>query len=114
MNDRVRQEVGIHARLNHPSIVKLISYFEDNTYVYLVLELCHNGELARYLRNTKHAFSEPETRVIFEQVVSGVKYLHSHAIMHRDLGLATKIQSPSERHVTMCGTPNFISPEVAT
>ena len=132
MDERVRQEVGIHARLNHPSIVKLISYFEDNTYVYLVLELCHNGELARYLRNTKHAFSEPETRVIFEQVVSGVKYLHSHAIMHRDLtlanlmitsdmkvkigdfGLATKIQSPSERHVTMCGTPNFISPEVAT
>ena len=132
MDERVRQEVGIHARLNHPSIVKLISYFEDNTYVYLVLELCHNGELARYLRNTKLAFSEQEARVIFEQVVSGVKYLHSHAIMHRDLtlanlmittdmkvkigdfGLATKIQSPSERHVTMCGTPNFISPEVAT
>ena len=132
MDERVRQEVGIHARLNHPSIVKLISYFEDNTYVYLVLELCHNGELARYLRNTKLAFSEQEARVIFEQVVSGVKYLHCHAIMHRDLtlanlmittdmkvkigdfGLATKIQSPSERHVTMCGTPNFISPEVAT
>ena len=132
MDERVRQEVGIHARLNHPSIVKLISYFEDNTYVYLVLELCHNGELARYIRNTKLAFSEQEARVIFEQVVSGVKYLHSHAIMHRDLtlanlmitsdmkvkigdfGLATKIQSPSERHVTMCGTPNFISPEVAT
>ena len=132
MNERVRQEVGIHARLKHPAIVELITFFEDASYVYLVLELCHNGELARYLKNTKHAFTEGEARVIFEQVVSGVKYLHSHAIMHRDLtlanlmitsdkkvkigdfGLATRIQSASERHVTMCGTPNFISPEVAT
>ena len=132
MNDRVRQEVGIHARLKHPAIVELNTFFEDASYVYLVLELCHNGELARYLKNTKHSFSEAETRVIFEQVVSGVMYLHSHAIMHRDLtlanlmltrdmkvkigdfGLATKISSPAERHVTMCGTPNFISPEVAT
>ena len=132
MNDRVRQEVGIHARLKHPAIVELNTFFEDASYVYLVLELCHNGELARYLKNTKHSFSEAETRVIFEQVVSGVMYLHSHAIMHRDLtlanlmltrdmkvkigdfGLATKMSSPAERHVTMCGTPNFISPEVAT
>ena len=132
MNDRVRQEVGIHARLKHPAIVELITFFEDASYVYLVLELCHNGELARYLKNTKHSFSEAETRVIFEQVVSGLMYLHSHAIMHRDLtlanlmltrdmkvkigdfGLATKMSSPAERHVTMCGTPNFISPEVAT
>ena len=132
MNERVRQEVGIHARLKHPGIVELKTFFEDASYVYLVLELCHNGELARYLKNTKHSFTEPETRIIFDQVVSGVQYLHSHAIMHRDLtlanlmitrdmkvkigdfGLATRIQSPSERHVTMCGTPNFISPEVAT
>ena len=132
MNERVRQEVGIHARLKHPAIVELFTFFEDASYVYLVLELCHNGELARYLKNTKLSFSEPETRVVMEQVVSGLMYLHSHAIMHRDLtlanlmltrdmkvkigdfGLATKISSPAERHVTMCGTPNFISPEVAT
>ena len=132
MNERVRQEVGIHARLKHPAIVELITFFEDASHVYLVLELCHNGELARYLKNTKLSFSEAETRIIMEQVVSGLVYLHSHAIMHRDLtlanlmltrdmkvkigdfGLATKISSPAERHVTMCGTPNFISPEVAT
>ena len=31
-----------------------------------------------------------------------------------DFGLATQLHSPQERHLTMCGTPNFISPEVAT
>lgn len=31
-----------------------------------------------------------------------------------DFGMATKINEPNERHLTMCGTPNFISPEVAS
>ena len=31
-----------------------------------------------------------------------------------DFGLATKLEDRSERHYTMCGTPNFISPEIAS
>eukprot|EP00092_Neocalanus_flemingeri_P027274 GFUD01029578.1.p1 GENE.GFUD01029578.1~~GFUD01029578.1.p1 ORF type:complete len:936 (-),score=285.22 GFUD01029578.1:126-2933(-) len=132
MSGRVRQEVAIHSRLKHPAILELFTFFEDQNYVYLVLELCHNGELARFLKQNNTVFTEAEARAVFEQVVSGLVYLHSHGIMHRDLtlanlmltrdmkikigdfGLATKLVSPGERHVTMCGTPNFISPEVAT
>ena len=43
------------------------------------------------IKNTKHSFSKPEAGNIFDQVVSGVKYLHSHKIMHRDLALANLI-----------------------
>lgn len=132
MNDRVRQEVAIHHRLKHPSILELITFFEDENYVYLVLELCHNGELAKFQKLNNMVFTESEARAFFYQVVSGLKYLHSHNIMHRDLtlanlmltsdmklkigdfGLATKLATPSEKHVTMCGTPNFMAPEVAT
>lgn len=31
-----------------------------------------------------------------------------------DFGLATQLTKPDEKHLTMCGTPNFISPEVAS
>jgi polo-like kinase 4 len=50
MVKRVEQEVSIHYRLKHPSILELYTFFEDVNYVYLVLELCHNGELRQYIK----------------------------------------------------------------
>lgn len=57
---RVRNEVEIQSRLKHPTILELYNYFEDTNYVYLVLEMCHNGELNRYLRTTKKRLTEEE------------------------------------------------------
>ncbi len=41
-------------------LFKLYNYFEDSNYVYLVLEMCHNGEMSRYLKERKMPFSEDE------------------------------------------------------
>lgn len=60
MVGRVRQEVAIHSRLKHPSVLELYTFFEDVNYVYLVLELCHNGELQRYLKNNSVILDEEE------------------------------------------------------
>ncbi|CAJ0916772.1 unnamed protein product [Ranitomeya imitator] len=132
MVQRVRNEVEIHCQLKHPSILELYNYFEDSNYVYLILEMCHNGEMNRYLKNRKKPFAEKEARHFMEQIVKGMLYLHSHGILHRDLtlsnlllssdmnikiadfGLAAQLKLPNEKHFTMCGTPNYIAPEIAT
>lgn len=129
---RVRQEVAIHSRLKHPAILELFTFFEDADFVYLVLELAHNGELQRFLRQARQVMSESEAANIIRQVLAGLIYLHSHRILHRDMslsnllltkdmhvkiadfGLATQLTRPDEKHMTMCGTPNYISPEVAS
>ncbi|XP_067948111.1 serine/threonine-protein kinase PLK4-like [Watersipora subatra] len=129
--DRVKKEVEIHSRLKHPAVLELYSFFEDSNYVYLVLEMCHNGELYRHMKDSGQPFSEKQVRVFMTQIVAGMKYLHQHSILHRDLsltnlllsrtmtvkiadfGLAAHLKTPSEQHYTMCGTPNYISPEVA-
>ncbi|XP_060234240.1 serine/threonine-protein kinase PLK4 isoform X2 [Meriones unguiculatus] len=132
MVQRVQNEVKIHCQLKHPSVLELYNYFEDNNYVYLVLEMCHNGEMNRYLKNRMKPFSENEARHFMNQIITGMLYLHSHGILHRDLtlsnilltrnmnikiadfGLATQLKMPHEKHYTLCGTPNYISPEIAT
>ncbi|XP_016058812.1 PREDICTED: serine/threonine-protein kinase PLK4 [Miniopterus natalensis] len=132
MVQRVQNEVKIHCQLKHPSILELYNYFEDSNYVYLVLEMCHNGEMNRYLKNRRKPFSEKEARHFMHQIITGMLYLHSHGILHRDLtlsnllltrnmnikiadfGLATQLKMPHEKHYTLCGTPNYISPEIAT
>lgn len=131
MENRVKQEIAIHARLKHPSILQLYTFFEDINYVYLVLELAHHGELQQYLKKTNTRLTEIETANIINQVIKGLLYLHTHDIIHRDMslsnllltnefhvkiadfGLAT-LSGPNERHTTLCGTPNYISPEVAS
>uniref|UniRef100_A0A8C3X916 Serine/threonine-protein kinase PLK4 n=1 Tax=Catagonus wagneri TaxID=51154 RepID=A0A8C3X916_9CETA len=122
---------SIHTGLE-VAIKMLYNYFEDNNYVYLVLEMCHNGEMNRYLKNRRKPFSENEARHFMHQIITGMLYLHSHGILHRDLtlsnllltrnmnikiadfGLATQLKMPHEKHYTLCGTPNYISPEIAT
>nr|CAH0111943.1 unnamed protein product [Daphnia galeata] len=81
-----------------------------------------------YMR--RKAVTEPEARYFMHQLLLGVKYLHENKMIHRDLklenlllndymelkigdfGLATKLDFTGERKRTLCGTPNYISPEV--
>ncbi|GAB0097204.1 Serine/threonine-protein kinase PLK4 [Sergentomyia squamirostris] len=132
MEARVRQEVIIHSQVKHSSILELYAFFEDDKCVYLVLELARHGELQRFLRSLGRTMSETEAAGVMKQVVAGLLYLHSHKIIHRDLslsnlllmddrhvkiadfGLAIQLVVPDERHVTLCGTPNYMSPEVAS
>jgi cell cycle serine/threonine-protein kinase CDC5/MSD2 len=122
-------EIKIHKSLNHPNIVNFQDCFEDDANVYMTLELCHNGSLMDMLRRRRR-FTEPEARFFMVQLLGACHYMHTHQVIHRDLklgnifldsnmnvkvgdfGLAALIESPGERKKTICGTPNYIAPEV--
>ena len=86
---RVANEVEIHWQLRHPAILELYNYFEDSEYVYMVMELCDNGNLFHYMKNRPNRhLDEDEARGLLQQMVQGLQYLHSNGIIHRDIKLS--------------------------
>ena len=62
--ERFRREIDIMKTLDHPNIIKLFETYEDQRYIYLVMELCDGGELFDRIIEKGH-FTEGEARVIF-------------------------------------------------
>ena len=126
---KLMNDVKIHKSLQHTNIVKFEHFFEDNDYVYIILEICTNQTLSDLLRRRKR-LTEIEIQCYLLQVISALKYLHSHRVIHRDIklgniflsekmeikmgdfGLAAKLEFEGERKRTICGTPNYIAPEI--
>ena len=122
-------EIKIHKSLHHPQIVAFEHYFEDTENVYILLEMCQNQTLNELLKRRKR-LTEIEVQCYIVQLIKALKYLHSHRVIHRDLklgnlfltekmelkvgdfGLATKLDFEGERKRTVCGTPNYIAPEI--
>lgn len=126
---QLQTEIKIHRGLNHKHVVKFEEVFEDKENVYIIMELCPQQTMLELVKRKKR-LTEAETRRFMIQMLDGVKYMHSHKVIHRDLklgnlflgrgdevkmgdfGLACKLAYDGERKRTLCGTPNYIAPEV--
>lgn len=82
--DQFKAEISILQQLDHPHILKLYEYFEDEKNFYLITELCTGGELFDKIIE-KEFFTEVEAAHCFKQIMQGVNYCHSQGIVHRDL-----------------------------
>jgi len=122
-------EIKLHKKLHHQNIVNFEHFFEDKDSVYILLELCSNQTLNELVKRRKR-LTEIEVQCYSLQIIKALKYIHSHRIIHRDLklgnlfltnklelklgdfGLAAKLEYDGQRRRTVCGTPNYIAPEV--
>lgn len=77
-------EINFLSSVNHPNIIRLLHFFQDDGCVYLVLEFCAGGNLSSYIQ-THGRVQQQTARKFMQQLGSGLKVLHSHGIIHRDL-----------------------------
>jgi len=124
--DHVISENTILADIDHPFLVGLCGFHQDDRYLYFSLEYIAGGELFTYLR-TEGRISSEHAKFYAGQVVLMFEYMHSKNIIYRDLkpeniliqengylkltdfGFAKYCDS---RTYTLCGTPEYLAPEV--
>ena len=124
--EHIINECKLLAECEHPFVVRLVRTFEDAHSLYLLMDLTLGGELFSVLRAEK---CFPERRCCFyaAMIVCVFDYLHDKAIVYRDLkpenllidaegylkvvdfGFAKRVE---ERTWTVCGTPEYMAPEI--
>uniref|UniRef100_A0A158R5L2 Protein kinase domain-containing protein n=1 Tax=Syphacia muris TaxID=451379 RepID=A0A158R5L2_9BILA len=126
--EHVHSEKRILSLLSHPFIVKMYCTASDRCSLYMLFEYLSGGELFSYLRASK-TFSTNMSRFYAAEIVSALHYLHSKNIVYRDLKLEN-LMLDKDGHVkitdfgfakevvnrtwTMCGTPEYLAPEIVT
>eukprot|EP01041_Mallomonas_annulata_P003822 gene3822-7616_t len=126
----LRREVEIQCRLKHPNIVHLFGYFHDNKSVYLILEYMPQGELYKALLKHGGPLPDSTSKRYIHDIASGVSYMHDRHVLHRDLkpeniligddgrlriadfGWAVHAPPPHNVRYTLCGTPEYLAPEM--
>ena len=85
--ERLVQEISILKKLKFHGIVEMLDFEWDDENVYLVFEFCDGGTLLDVIAKWSQGgmMSEMQCKCVMRQIVAGYAFLHSHAIVHRDL-----------------------------
>jgi serine/threonine protein kinase len=124
----VMGEKQILSMCDYPFILRLHTTFKDQSRLYMLLEYCPGGELHSVIHTpTSDGISLEAARFYCAGILLALKYMSERNIMHRDLkprnvvvcgdgylkvvdfGLAKTVVGQTR---TICGTPNYMSPEV--
>jgi len=124
--EHVKAEKDILAMVDHPFIINLITSFQDDKRIYMIMEYINGGELFSYLRKEGRLRND-HGRFYAGEIVLALGFLHSFHIAYRDLkpenllldseghikitdfGFAKIVE---ERTWTLCGTPEYLAPEL--
>ncbi|KAE9002585.1 Aurora kinase [Phytophthora rubi] len=127
MEHQLRREIEIQSHLRHKSILRLYGYFYDSKRVYLIIEYAPQGELYKKLMRAGR-FSEKQSALYVQEMARALIYMHSKHVIHRDIkpenllvgfngelkiaDFGWSVHAPSSRRTTLCGTLDYLPPEM--
>jgi eukaryotic-like serine/threonine-protein kinase len=81
-------EAQLSAKLNHPNLIRVYDFGENDDTLILVMEPAMGGDLALRLgsmRENDQKFTIPQVVFIAKEIASGLAAIHENDIVHRDL-----------------------------
>ncbi|KAM3132738.1 hypothetical protein pb186bvf_015166 [Paramecium bursaria] len=81
---RMLSDINILKTLDHPNIVRVYEFFQDDTHYHIITEYLSGGELFSKIKQNSH-FSERITADYMRQILRAVSHCHEKQIVHRDL-----------------------------
>lgn len=128
----VAKEIQVLDGCDHPNIVRYMGCYKPigEQDLWIVMEYCGGGSVAEVIRVLNRPLSEDQIALIVRESLQGLKYLHSKAIVHRDIkggnilltdagevkladfGVAAQLFSTIAKRQTFVGTPYWMAPEV--
>ncbi|XP_074279950.1 serine/threonine-protein kinase Aurora-3-like [Silene latifolia] len=115
--------------LRHPNVVRLFGWFHDNDRIFLILEYAFGGELYKALRRSGF-LSENQAATYIASLTEALAYCHDKNVIHRDIkpenllldhegrlkiadfGWSVQSRNNRVRRNTMCGTLDYLAPEM--
>ena len=127
--EHTKNERNLMVKLNCPFLLNIKFAFQDESKLYLVSEFMQGGDLYYHLKKEKN-FTDEKARFYIIEIILGLEFLHKNKIIYRDLkpenilldseghikisdfGISKILKDHNEKAFTMCGTPQYLAPEV--
>ncbi|KDO26369.1 AUR protein kinase [Saprolegnia parasitica CBS 223.65] len=124
---QLRREIEIQSHLRHKNILRLYGFFHDEKRIYLIIEYAARGELYKELTE-RGTFSEAVAARYVREIALTLAFMHSKHVIHRDIkpeniligyngelklaDFGWSVHAPTSRRNTMCGTLDYLAPEM--
>lgn len=91
----IKDEIGIMTKTNHENVVKYIESYEDDRFLWIVMEALipslklqdvYTAKLKEWDRRSP-LFDESTVRWIMKSILAGLNHIHEMGVTHRDLNL---------------------------
>eukprot|EP00388_Colpodella_angusta_P042451 GDKK01056343.1.p1 GENE.GDKK01056343.1~~GDKK01056343.1.p1 ORF type:complete len:639 (+),score=161.21 GDKK01056343.1:25-1917(+) len=126
-----RREIAVLSKLDHAYIIKYFDFFEDEHFLYAVMEKCEGGELFDQICKRRR-FTEEDAAVLCRQMLSALEYVHDMGVVHRDVkaenflfknklanspvkmidfGMSARVVD-GQKLTEVCGSPHYLAPEL--